>query len=489
MTQPETPSRKLAPVPTYRTRKERLRLFVIVAACMGVLYLVTEAAQPGRWGIFADPAPEAKTPAEEKIDPRLDALPIESLVASVLPDAVRITDPLRAKGAPVEQATDGVSRSLADGWQAFYQSLSGEQRMLIAKAFHEVRLKRALNAQDAAAWQALLITGDEFWRNYRENATKTLASEGNQLAPEEMAAWLMVLGKVGEEWVMDRDVLSSLTAPPAADPNPAHAARLAKLQQRWERLALAAIKDDTVHRPAETDAWFRLFDVLNTTPAAELQSLPAQSVTYVQLFKQPNDYRGKLVRIRGRVRQAAKFTPPKNAYDIQQQYILWLHPEGGGDAPVVVYALEMPAGFPSLDEPNLPNGYTKLREDVEVTGYFFKRYAYRAQDGVNTAPLILTKMPVWIPSVDVNSVRVSKLPSAQTFGLWVAGCAALAIALVTAVYLRTRVVSPAIESHSTSPLAQAELRQSIDNAVAGPDVMESLRRLEQRDQTGSGEQS
>ena len=41
---------------------------------------------------------------------------------------------------------------------------------------------------------------------------------------------------------------------------------------------------------------------------------------------------------------------------------------------------------------------TKMHEDVALTGYFFKRGAYRGQDGTYTAPLILANTFEWQPT-------------------------------------------------------------------------------------------
>jgi hypothetical protein len=40
----------------------------------------------------------------------------------------------------------------------------------------------------------------------------------------------------------------------------------------------------------------------------------------------------------------------------------------------------------------------KIREDIQVTGIFFKRAAYAAQGGAYTAPLLIAHTPNWHPS-------------------------------------------------------------------------------------------
>jgi hypothetical protein len=150
--------------------------------------------------------------------------------------------------------------------------------------------------------------------------------------------------------------------------------------------------------------------------------------------------------------------------------------EGPAQTAILVHALELPPGFPPLDSPTLDGGYTKLREDVEVTGYFLKRVAYYARDGMNTAPLVLTHAPRWFPSNDLASTRAA-LPSRSTFLTWVAGAALLGIVIAVVAYRRSRAASPALESLHHSPAAQRELADSLTNAQAGPTVEESLRAM------------
>ena len=44
----------------------------------------------------------------------------------------------------------------------------------------------------------------------------------------------------------------------------------------------------------------------------------------------------------------------------------------------------------------MPHGM-KISEQVDVVGYFFKRWAYAATDTVRIAPLVLALEPIWKP--------------------------------------------------------------------------------------------
>lgn len=469
----------------------QIRLFILVAACMAVLYLVTEAANPKRWGwFFGQPVADAPVEPAPEVETRL--LDAEA-VDKTDPDVVKIVDPFRGSldDAAALEATDPVSHAQADGWSAFFEQASRDEHDLVAKALLYATGKKVFDFDDATAWNELLEKMEGFWQGYRLNAMKALEAPqaeatdaGPPLGEKEKQVWIGVLDKVQENWRADRAILAKLAQAGDLQFSDEQQHRLRLWQLRWERLGLAAIKDDTVHRPQEGDAWFRLFAVLKETPQDRLDKQPAEHVNYVQLYKETDEYRGKLVRFRGRIMQAKRIKATQNVYGIEQQYLIWIKPEDGPKTPVVVYALEMPKGFPTLDKPTLDGDYTKLREDVTITGYLFKRWAYRAQEGTHTAPLVLTKAPHWVPSPVVT--RGDELPSRQVFLMWVVGCALFGAVVATAIYMRTRAMSPAIESFQNSPLAQQELQQSLNTADAGPGTLESLRLLEERDQQSEG---
>ncbi len=489
--EPARPKRPLKPPPNFQSRNMQLRLFVLVVACMGVIYMVTEAANPDRWRWFFGLPPVAEKPADappEEIDTRISD-PQQVVVSD--PDVVRITDPFRGSldDATKLAANDPVASAQADGWSAFFEQASRDEHDLVAQGLKAAEKPEPLPTADATAWNELLEKIDGFWEGYRQNALRALDAPAEEDAPppisdDEKKTWVAVLDNVRDAWRADRAILAKLSQAGEIAYSDAERERLRLWQLRWERLGLAAIRDDTVHRPPEGDAWFHLFDVLNHTKQKELDEQAVERTSYVQLYRETNEHRGKLVRFNGRVMQAKRIKATRNVYGIEHQYILWIKPEDAPKSPIVVYALEMPKGFPSLDAPGLDGGWTKLREDVTITGYLFKRWAYRAQEGTHVAPLVLAKAPQWIPSPDVT--RGEELPSLPTFVMWLTGCALFGVIVAVVIYLRTKAVSPAIESFQNSPAAQQELRESLSGANAGPGPLEALRLLEERDQQNEG---
>jgi hypothetical protein len=145
---------------------------------------------------------------------------------------------------------------------------------------------------------------------------------------------------------------------------------------------LESVHDDCPFRESEKDAWFNLLDVLNKTDEATLQKASIGRVTFVQLFRQSEEYRGDLVTVRGVLRWAHRVTAPKNDCGIKNYYQTWITPDDNPGNVEAIYCLRLPQGFSTGKD---------LHEPVEVTGFYFKRWNYRAKDTLRNTPVILAQ--------------------------------------------------------------------------------------------------
>ena len=127
--------------------------------------------------------------------------------------------------------------------------------------------------------------------------------------------------------------------------------------------------------------WKRLV----STPADQLKQNSWGNVAYAQLMHQPEVYRGRIVSVQGTARRARKVTVASGDHDLSDYWELWVDPTWGPAAPIVVCCPELPSNFPTGDT---------IRCPIECEGYFYKRWAYKAQDGVRTAPVLLAKILV-----------------------------------------------------------------------------------------------
>lgn len=150
----------------------------------------------------------------------------------------------------------------------------------------------------------------------------------------------------------------------------------------------SVIRDDTVFRAPESEVWFDIVRQLNQATEAQLAPEAADEVGFVQLFRQPDAYRGRLVQVSGIVRRVNYVKATKNIDEVDGYWRCWLFTSDSTQNPIVVYVLDMPEEF--------PNGM-KVFEHASFTGVFFKRWAYQAKGGIMSAPLVVARSADWTP--------------------------------------------------------------------------------------------
>lgn len=132
--------------------------------------------------------------------------------------------------------------------------------------------------------------------------------------------------------------------------------------------------------------------------------------TFVDVYRNPETYHGRLVTFRGHVRRLVTFPAGENPHGLQQLHEAWLYVDGAQQNPVVVVCSEVP--------PGITTGTDILIDFVSATGYFFKRYGYEDRSGEpRFAPLILAQRLEWNPPPK----RSAAVSSGTLFGLTVGG--------------------------------------------------------------------
>jgi hypothetical protein len=225
--------------------------------------------------------------------------------------------------------------------------------------------------------------------------------------------------------------------------------------------SLGRVRDATMFRDADNDAWFQVWTTLRAAGQAALVRARPREVTFREVFGQPRSFRGRLVRMRGTLHRVEQLTAPVNDYGIGRYWQCWMEPAGGPPSPVVIQCLSLPRG--------MPTGMT-IDEPVEVTGYFFKNFAYNAADAIRVAPVIMTLEPTWQPP--------TVTPAAGAHGGVTLAVAATLAALVGATWL-----GAAVTRHRPAGGRSAEVI-GLDEAFAGLEpvtVEESLRRMAVRE--------
>lgn len=104
---------------------------------------------------------------------------------------------------------------------------------------------------------------------------------------------------------------------------------------------------------------------------------------FVDLYKDPELYHGKLVTLNGHIRKLIRVPAGDNPYGIDEYWEAWLFDQHGQSNPAVIIALE-------YDE-RLEPGTEIVVDHVSATGYFIKNYGFEGQDAMRFAPAFVAK--------------------------------------------------------------------------------------------------
>lgn len=150
------------------------------------------------------------------------------------------------------------------------------------------------------------------------------------------------------------------------------------------------IKDNSVGlRESERELYYYLLAKTRDVPPTALDDASRDDVAFAVLMAESKDFLGKLITVKGEIRRLTPLPPGRNDFGIQQLWEAWLFNSDSGINPYCIRMTSIPEGIPTGMD--LGSGNV-----VRVTGYFFKRYGYPAQqDRLHVAPLILAKSVHW----------------------------------------------------------------------------------------------
>lgn len=187
---------------------------------------------------------------------------------------------------------------------------------------------------------------------------------------------------------------------------PAETAEIKPLEQRVyypgvNQDALQNILDNSYWVSADLPAWQNLIEILRDVPQSELNKYSFGRVPYVQLKSTPKTFRGVLINVCGNARQCIPIKQTNKDVDIEYIYQIAVSPDSSPSEPIIINSISIPPGFPT--------GEDIEPQRIECTGFFFKRWAYPAQNDVMTAPLVLAKGISW--QEPVKAVKSESEPS------------------------------------------------------------------------------
>jgi hypothetical protein len=441
------------PPPNYLSRRVQWKIFLLVGALMLVVLLMQEARDP-RYYRWLQNLQEGRVAVqqEESVDTRLRAPEAASesdtdaaspLIRSSRNGAVRASSGPEGDDKADEKKArkrlpsplDPLQEATHDAWATVRKEVADDLWRQLLSGLKAARDGDALPSDQQSGWAEAVAAMGVSWETYLDRAKRAIETDEGQLTEAEKKNWTDVILTLQDRW--QNHQLPALEAyaegePPEAEQEDA----FRSIQSSLDDLFLDDIRDNTVFRPDEKDAWFRLLERLQRREARELRNESVGTVGFLALYRQPEEYRGKLVTVEGSVRLGYHRPAPRNIYGIEGYYILWLKPSGS-NSPIVVYALEVPEGFPDIRQMESEGEKPELEEPVAVTGFFFKRWAYRAQDSTRLAPLVLAKTVSWEPAPRSGKPAV-QLPGAGRWAIMLGLPLAFGIAFALLVYAYTR---------------------------------------------------
>ena len=144
-------------------------------------------------------------------------------------------------------------------------------------------------------------------------------------APEPILQQVDTRLPAGPRGTVDGAVSDAVVMEPDPEPMPP-----GTLEDRAVPAALLArVRDDTVFREDDSEAWFALWKTLQNGDPSELERAAGPAVGFTELFGQPRSFRGKPIRLRGTLRRLQRVEAASNTAGIDGYWQGWLDRRGG----------------------------------------------------------------------------------------------------------------------------------------------------------------
>lgn len=154
---------------------------------------------------------------------------------------------------------------------------------------------------------------------------------------------------------------------------------------------IAQIQNNRVGlRDAERGAYYYMLARTRDLPLKTLQQASRRDLSFTLLMNESDRFIGQLITLKGEVRRLQRVPSGTNDYGVEAVWEAWIFNRDSGLNPYCVRTTSIPDGIPTGTD-------FKSGTIVEVTGYFFRRYGYPAQeDRLHVAPMVLAAQPRWL---------------------------------------------------------------------------------------------
>lgn len=155
---------------------------------------------------------------------------------------------------------------------------------------------------------------------------------------------------------------------------------------------LNSVSDSTLGiRSHEANALYYLLAKATAIPQNVLEQSAEPAPPFVVVMTESPQYRGTLMTVKGQLKRLRSLPVEENKYGVSSLYEGWFFSKDSGTHPWRVLCTQLPPGIPVGD--NLTD-----MPEVQVTGYYFKKYGYPSASGkLQTAPLLIARQVRWFP--------------------------------------------------------------------------------------------
>lgn len=136
-------------------------------------------------------------------------------------------------------------------------------------------------------------------------------------------------------------------------------------------------------RAEEAPSYYRILAHASRLDEEHLQREARRDLLHVNLIRDPQLHRGKLLSIQGTARRILPIDVNENDYGVREAYEVWLTTPDSGIDPWRIVTTQL--------DPRLPVG-EQVAVQVQAKGFFYKQYSYASQGGMHVAPLLLASL-------------------------------------------------------------------------------------------------
>ncbi len=478
------------------SRAIRIKLTMLFAMLLLVIFLMVEAGKPERWEWMGfDKTGQSKSQIQDDAN---------TIRMGETPNSERPTQPTNQTQATGDspQESEDVTSSLSSNrsiqianqanqsippsmlktkevdyptaaktfWNTTFRKMNPAQQTTLLKLVKNVRLGQSIPASDQESARQITRLLSRLRDQYQQDLFDKLSIAPNGTAETTKLANAMY--ESAEIWETVQPALEASSR--GEEFTIGQLKAVEKLQSVLDPLIYAQVEDRTsIGWKGDPAAWKRIWE---KTLAGEVPE--PQSVTRIELVGQPDYYRGRAIEVEGWVRRARKEKLDESSeLGFSHYYIIWMRPHETKLGPYCVYANSLPEGFPEIGEQDL-----ELNEHVRLQGYFFKVRNYIAADGsVLNCPLIISQSMAPVESTQFTAVDRWQ-PSRSTLMVFFALIPIIATGLVWIAFRNSKT-----KPYTPGKKMKTKIDRTLEELSHDPDVQSDRERVMELYETESNE--